>query len=62
MKSSTRSGLLVGLVCAGIGAMGYYAINPDLGKALFVGAIGFAISATIFVVMSFMGRDHHNED
>lgn len=51
-----KQGLLIGVVCATIGGLGYYITDPDVFKALFVGGVGLAVSLSIFLVMKFAGK------
>lgn len=56
MNSDVKQGLLIGVVCATIGGLGYYTTDPDVFKALFVGGVGLAVSLSIFLVMKFAGK------
>ena len=55
MHSEVKRGVLIGVVCALIGGLGYYITDPDVLKALFVGGIGLVVGLLIFVIMKFAG-------
>ena len=56
MNSSNMQGMITGVSCAFLGALGYYLINPNLAKSIFVGAIGLTVSLLVYAVIKFSGR------
>ena len=62
MKSSNMQGMIIGLSCAFLGALGYYLINPNLAKSAFVGAIGLTVSFFVYAVIKFCGSRESDQD
>ena len=62
MSSSNMQGMITGVSCAFLGALGYYLINPNLVKSVFVGAIGLTVSILEYAIIKYTGRRESDQN